>query len=234
MIDDVELVTNPSNDLSISSYSFGSEGLPYYQIPVAQIAPIDFSAQAMNNGAIDQPGSMLSVDVTGTSSYNGTSASSTILVGATDSLFTTTQFTPSSTIGSSDIDIAISSDSTDLYGDDNPQDNSATETIEITDHIYARDMGTSDGGSYNAGEAFEVGPYFDIFADQDLKAIDVTISSSSEPGAFVYAVIYSVDAATGDFIFEGNTDDYQLTSSDVSSGATITLPLFSPFTLLTW
>ena len=228
MIDDVELVTNPSNDLSINSYYFGSAGLPYYQIPVAQITPIDFSAQVMNNGAADQPGSMLSVDITGSNSYNGTSASSTILVGLTDSLFTTTQFTPSATIGSSDIAISVNSDST----DNNLLDNSATETIAITDYIYARDMGTSDGGSYNAGEAFEVGPYFDIFADQDLKAIDVTISSSSEPGAFVYAVIYSVDAATGDFIFEGNTDDYQLTSSDVSSGATITLPLFSPFTLL--
>jgi hypothetical protein len=233
MIDDVELVTNPSNDITINSYNFGSAGLPYYQIPVAQIAPIDFSAQVTNNGALDQPGSMLSVDVTGTSSYNGTSATTTIAVGSTDSLFTTTQFTPSSTIGSSDIALSISSDSTDLYGDDNPNDNSATETIEITDYLYARDMGVADGGSYNVGEAFEVGPYFDIFADQTLKAIDVTISNSSEPGAIIYGVIYSVDAATGDFIFEGNTDDYQLTSSDVSSGATITLPLFSPFTVLT-
>ena len=34
------------------------------------------------------------------------------------------------------------------------------ENIEITDYIYARDMGSVDGGSYNAGEPFEVGNYF--------------------------------------------------------------------------
>lgn len=228
MIDDVELVTNPSNDLTMNSYYFGSAGLPYYQIPTAQIAPIDFSAQVMNNGAVDQTGSVLTVDVTGASTFNGTSASSTIAVGATDSLFTTSPFTPSSTVGNCDITISVSSDSNDV----NPGDNSASETIAITDHTYARDEGVIDGGSYNAGDPFEVGNYFDIFADQTLKAIDVTISSSSEPGAIIYAVIYSVDATSGDFIFEGNTDDYTLTSADVSGTATITLPLFSPFELL--
>ena len=232
MIDDVELVTNPSNDLTIDSYNFGSLGIPYYQIPQAQIAPIDFSAQAMNNGAVDQPGTQLSVDVTGSSTFSGTSATSTLLVGSSDSLFLTSQFTPSSTIGVNDISISVSSDSTVLYGDNNPNDNTSTESISITDHTYARDMGSVDGGSFNAGEPFEVGPYFDIFADQTLKAIDVTISTSSEAGATIYGVLYSIDAATGDFIFEANTDDYVLTSSDVSGGANITLPLFSPFQLL--
>ena len=224
MIDDVEIVTNPNNDLTIMNHYFGSLGIPYYQIPIDQITPIDFSANVMNNGASDQPNTILSVDFGGGLSVS--SNPSTIAVGATDSLFTT-QHTPNASLGAINTTWTVYSDSV----DDNSNDNSVSEVIEITDYVYARDKGVIDGGSFNSGEPYEVGNYFDIIANQTVKAIDITISSSTEPGAIVYGVIYSIDAATGDFIFEGNTADYITTNTDVSNQATVTLPLFSPITL---
>ena len=178
----------------------------------------------MNNGATDQPNTTLSVDFGGGLSISSTPT--TITVGATDSL-STTQHTPNATLGALNTTWSVYSDSI----DDNINDNTVSEVIEITEYIYARDKGSIDGGSYNAGEAFEVGNYFDIIANQTLKAIDITISGSTEPGAVVYAAIYSIDPSTGDFIWEGNTEDYITTSSDVSNQATVTLPLFSPLTL---
>ena len=225
MIDDVEIVTNPNNDLTVISHYFGSLGIPYYQIPLDQITPIDFSANVMNNGATDQPNTTLSVDFGGGLSIS--SNPTTLTIGSTDSLFTTTQHTPNATLGALNTTWSVYSDSI----DDNINDNTANEIIEITEYIYGRDKGSVDGGSYNAGEAFEVGNYFDIIANQTLKAIDLTISSSTEPGAVVYAAIYSIDAASGDFIWEGNTADYITTSGDVTNQSTITLPLFSPITL---
>ncbi len=224
-IDDVEIVTNPNNDLTIIDHYFGSLGLPYYQIPLEQITPIDFSANVMNNGGVDQPNTILSVDFGGGLSLS--SNPTTLIIGSTDSLFTTSQHTPNSTVGTINATWTVSSDSV----DDNINDNTVSQDIEITDYVYARDMGNIDGGSYNAGEPFEVGNYFDIMANQTLKAIDVTISSSTEAGAVIYAAIYSIDPSSGDFIWEGNTDDYITTSSDVSNQATVTLPLFSPLNL---
>ena len=148
----------------------------------------------MNNGASDQPNTILSVDFGGGLSVSNNP--STIAVGATDSLFTT-QHTPNPSLGAINTTWTVYSDSV----DDNSNDNSVSEVIEITDYVYARDKGVIDGGSFNSGEPYEVGNYFGI-ANQTVKAIDITISSSTEPGAIVYGVIYSIDAATGDFIFK--------------------------------
>ncbi|MEY3127348.1 MAG: hypothetical protein RL273_1529, partial [Bacteroidota bacterium] len=49
-IDDVKIVTNSTNDLSVTSSTWGSVGLNYAQIPLTQIAPIDFSAKVFNGG----------------------------------------------------------------------------------------------------------------------------------------------------------------------------------------
>ena len=47
-IDDVKLVTNATNDISVTGSTWGTAGLPYYQIPVTQTAPIDFEIKAFN------------------------------------------------------------------------------------------------------------------------------------------------------------------------------------------
>ena len=43
--------------------------------------------------------------------------------------------------------------------------------------------------------------------------------------------MYSIDAASGDFVFEQNTDDYVLTATEINNEATITIPFFSPHPL---
>ena len=92
--------------------------------------------------------------------------------------------------------------------------------MEVTENIYARDNGNVTGGSFNSGNAYEIGNYFDIFADQTIYSINVGIHTACEAGAIMYATIYSIDAATGDFIFEGNTDDYTVDASDIDAEVT--------------
>ena len=43
--------------------------------------------------------------------------------------------------------------------------------------------------------------------------------------------MYSIDTASGDFVFEQNTDDYVLTATEINNEATITIPFFSPHPL---
>ena len=58
-VDDVKLMIPDDYDLSLNSGYWGSTGfwgarLPYYQIPFAQLAPIDVAGIVTNNGALDQ------------------------------------------------------------------------------------------------------------------------------------------------------------------------------------
>jgi len=225
MIDDIKITEAESNDLTMKSHYFETLGLPYYKIPTSQISDINFSSVITNNGANDQTNSKLSIDVNGSSI--GGSNPVTITTGNSDSLYLTTAYVPPSTLGTYDIKWIASSDSV----DDTPSDNYKNEMIEITDYTYARDNDTPDGNRWNSGEPYEVGNYFDIINNEILEGIDFKVDDASNPGSVVYAAVYSIDAASGDFIWEGNSDDYILTSNDVSNETVITMCLFNPFTL---
>ena len=166
MIDDVKLVESDNHDLSIDSYYWGSEGLHYYQIPNTQVAPIDFSMNISNAGAVDQTNVTLTADVN-TGAFVGTSAAATVAVGAMDSVFSTTQYTPAAANGTHSFTMTLSADSTDTNPANSPQ---VSETFDVVDFIYARDNGTIDGrtGGEDGGApgsfGHEAGNLFDIWA----------------------------------------------------------------------
>ncbi len=221
-IDDVKLVTNPDNDIEVTSNYFGSVGLYYYQIPTTQVAPIDFSANVFNGGINAQDEVQLNVSVDGGATFSGSSAAgNTIASGASDSLFLTTPYTPAATVGSHTVTQTITQTQT----DDVPANNTIADyTFNVTDFIYARDNGTADGQVSNQGLAFEAGNFFDIFQDQQVKAVDVQLHNTTNIGTFIYARIYSIDA-NGDFIEEAASDYHEVLSTDLSG--TVTLELYN-------
>jgi hypothetical protein len=225
MIDDMKIMEAEANDLTLKSHYFETLGLPYYKIPTSQITDIYFSSSVINNGANDQTNSKLSIDVNST--VVGASNPVTINSGNSDSLYLSNAYAPPSTLGLYDLKWIASSDSI----DDTPSDNYANEIIEVTDYTYARDNDSPDGNRYNSGEPYEIGNYYDIINNETLEGIEFKVDDASNPGSVVYAAVYSIDAASGDFIWEGNTDDYILTSSDVSNESLITLCLFNPINL---
>ena len=225
MIDDMKILEADDNDLIINSNYFETLGLPYYKIPLNQVTDINFSAIVANNGANDQINSKLEIEVNGTAI--GSSTTTTISTSNSDSLFLTQSYVPPSSTGQYTINWIASSDSI----DDTPTDNIKTTDIEVTDYIYARDNNIKDGNNYNSGDSYEIGNFFDIINSSSVEGVDFVVDDASEIGAIVYGILYSIDAASGDFIFETNTDDYNLTANDITNEATITLPFFSPFQL---
>jgi hypothetical protein len=224
-IDDIKISETENNDLTITSFNFESQGLPYYQIPSSQVTGINFSAEVINNGANDQSNTMLSIDINSTNI--GTSTPIYLMSGLSDSLYLNSGYTPNTQVGQLEIDFNIISDST----DENPSDNIMTETIYITDHIYARDMDVVDGGRDNDGLAYEYGNYFDIINTQSLTYVDFNISTNANVGAVVYGAVYQYDANSQSFVWQESTDDYILTSNNVNNGELLSLPLFSPLSL---
>jgi len=99
-IDDVKIVTNPDNDLSINTNTWGTAGLNYYQIPTTQVAPISFSSNVFNGGLNALAGATLKADIlTGaTNVFTGISAPTAIPSADTATLNVSTSFTPPATV----------------------------------------------------------------------------------------------------------------------------------------
>ena len=227
-IDDVRLVTNPGNDLEITETYWGTEGLNYYQIPLTQVAPIDFEVAVFNGGVNEQTNVVLNADIN-EGAFLG--SSDPALVGALDTatLTLSTQFTPDAN-GDYTVVQTISADST----DDVPGNNEIDEiNFSVGDFIYARDNSSPGGSTTNGADGFESGNLFDVWADQTLKALDIRIpggTNGAQLGTEFYVKLYSVDVTTGDFIYEVESDILTLTQQ--MQNTSLTVPFLSPVNVI--
>jgi len=221
-IDDVRIVGASDNDLSVVEQGWGTNGLQYHQIPTTQIAPIDFYSTVFNGGSNNQTNVSLNVDInSGTSSVS--SSPTTINSLDTATLSMSTPFTPSG-LGSYAASLTLTADST----DDDPSNNTLNNvSFDVTDYIYARDDGQVQG-STNRPNGFQIGNLFEVFADQELKAVDVRIDGSTTVGTEVYVRIYDLD--NGSFVFLAESDPLVLTNGDLSTNLVVALN--TPITLL--
>jgi hypothetical protein len=211
MIDDVNITTNPTDDLKQNGVLWGTDGpfgvLPYYKVPVSQISPIEFGGIITNNGINNQTDVLFNATATG---YAGVSAATTINSAVLDTVWVANPLTPVTTLGSTTVSFNTSMTATDV----NPADNAlaAPITFEITEFEYARDSGPKTGTSDNGTEPFEVGNIFDIFETATLFSADVFLDNTTTTGTLIYAALY--DASGADFVEVARTDDRIVASTD--------------------
>ncbi len=222
-VDDVKLMTPDDYDLEMTNVYWGSTGfwgarLPYYQIPLAQITTIDFGGIVSNLGALDQ-NDVVFTSALASGAYTGTSNASSVAAGAFDTLEVTTPLTPPATVANHVVNLSVSSGATDAAPANNAINSAAT--ISVNNYIYARDKGTIASGSYNQGQGFEVGNIFDMVTAANLGGVDVVINAAAVAGAEMYVKLYSIDPATGDFIFLDESDLYTLTAADLGQKKTL-------------
>lgn len=220
-IDNVKIVTNPTNDLSVTDKYWGTAGLYYYQIPITQTAPIDFEIKAFNGGINAQPGVQYNVNVSA-GAFTGSSTAVTIPSLDTATLTVSTAFTPAA-IGNYTVVHTLTADST----DDVPANNGiANVNFTVTNYIYARDNGTPAGSTSNGADGFEAGNLYDVWADQELKGIDVRLlggGNGTTVGTEVFVKLYSIDPTTGDFVFESESDPLIVAAPDLNVNKMIAL-----------
>lgn len=222
-VDDIIVKTTEPYDLRADGTAWGVVGtwgprLPYFSTPTAQIQPIGFCGINTNIGLNDIADATYTVDIPSVYNASGTVNSVT---GATDTICASTEFTPAG-LGSFTASASMSTTNNDTGISNNDFDD---VTLEVTDFIYARDNAASviDGGTFNNGEGFESGNIFDIFAAADLQGIRVGINSAAVAGASVFAKLYTIDAATGDFIVQDQSLPYTLDAADIGSFINLTL-----------
>lgn len=218
-IDDVKLMTNADYDLSVDGTYWGTAGLNYYQIPTSQIAPIDFSANVSNIGTQSMTNVKLNIDVN-SGAANGSSNPVTIASQADDSLSIATSYTPAG-IGTYTITRTLTATNT----DDVPTNNTfAPISFSVNNYIYARDNGVYAGTTSNGTDGFEVGNFFDIWADQSVQGINTRIATGTPVGTEVYGKIYYVDTATGDFTYLTESEPITVTTAMLNTDKLIILP----------
>jgi hypothetical protein len=231
-IDDVKLTTNADYDLELQSNYWGTAFLNYYQIPLAQVAPIDFTANVFNGGTSAMTNTKLNVDIN-TGAWTGSSPAATIASLSADSLVVSTQFTPNSAATATyNVVRTLTSDNP----DDIPTNNAfAPITFSTTNYVYARDnnVTTGSGSTSNGTDGFEAGNLFDIFTDQTATSIIVKLAGGANGtalGTEIFAKIYSIDPNTGDFVYEGESDPYVVVAGNTNTN--LNLPLNSPVNLI--
>ena len=228
-VDDVALFVPEDNDLVMLGGYWGSTGawgarLPYYQIPLSQLAPLDVAGIVKNYGALDQNDVVFTAALA-SGVWSGSSAPEAVLTGATDTISLTGALTPPAIVATHVINMSVSSSATDAV----PADNSilAAVSVSVNNYIYARDKGTATNGTYNAGDGFEAGNIFDIYAPANLSGIDAYIDAGAVVGAEVYAKLYSVDTtattAAEAFVFVDESAPYTLTAADLGQKITLAL-----------
>ena len=221
-VDDVKITTPDDYDLAVTGIYWGSTGswgsrLPYYQIPTAQVTAIDFSGIVTNLGAQNQTVTFGAQ----AGAYSGSSAPMMINAFAFDTVPCTASFTPPATVANYTVNAGVQSANVDANPANNTVANAAT--IVVNQNIYARDLDNVASGSFNQGMGFEVGNIFDMYAGDDLSAIDVYIHPNANVGTEMYVKLYSIDPATGNFVYVDESAPYTLLANDVD--ALITLPL---------
>ena len=222
MVDDVKIIETDPNDLVAKNEFYGFNTIPYTRVPINQIQPVDFSLEVDNVGAATQTGVYLEVDVN-SGTYTGTSATTNVASGASDSLFTTTQYTPASATGTHNITMSILSDSVDA----SPANNTITPpSFEITNDLYAMDdftlVGNAGGASPSNGFEFEAGNYFEAVTTTIATGIEVVVGTTTPAGTAIDVVLYE-DNGTA-LVQVDRSSFYTTTAADQGNIVRLALP----------
>ena len=186
-IDDIEVYDTPANDTRIDNYlsfsNYYQTGLYEYGAWAQSQIPDDLTAAAKvyNVGYQDQTNVMLDLDVNGTG--YASDALATLGYASNDTL--TVAYQPSG-LGVQELNYLLTADSL----DENPANNSATQSFEVTDLQYGRDNGIVTGAFPGDGsDDYIAMPLYDIVNDVTIYGIDVAILDDSEAGTPIRAFL---------------------------------------------
>ena len=229
-IDYIKVYDTPANDTRIDNYlSYTDyERTGYYEYgawPLSQI-PADLAAAAKvyNVGFEDQTNVMLDVTAAGATAY---STPITLSYATADTL--SAAYLPTA-LGPVTVDYLLTADA----ADENPGNNMASQSFEVTDLSWGRDEGTP----VNAAPAEGTDDYiavslFDIVDDVVIYAIDVAVMAGSETGTSIITHLF--DGFDDNFLAEQyggilqSTDEFDIVTGNTNE---VGVPVTNWYTLV--
>lgn len=223
-IDDFAVKEIDPNDLLIKKTSL-SQDVTYYQVPLSQVQPLNFSAFGENIGYTSQTNVQLNVDVNDGSSTVFSASSSivpSLAPGASDSLFITSTYSPT-LMGNYDVTM----DLTQVETDDVVSNNQAVLNFAVTDTVYAIDNDTYGGQWWNLDDGngnsnpFEIGAVYEVVADEWASSASVFVGDNSTPNVIFELNIYEYDATAQAYTFVQTTESYTVDITDLGTWVTM-------------
>ena len=216
-IDDIKVYDTPANDTRIDNYlSYTDyERTGYYEYgawPLSQI-PADLAAAAKvyNVGFEDQTNVTLDVTAAGTTAY---STPITLSYATADTL--SAAYLPTA-LGPVTVDYLLTADA----ADENPGNNMASQSFEVTDLSWGRDEGTPVNAAPTDGtDDYIAVSLFDIVDDVVIYAIDVAVMAGSETGTSIITHLF--DGFDDNFLAEQyggilqSTDEFDIISGNTN------------------
>lgn len=236
LLNDISVAKTIASDWNNPTFGFGF--WEYSNVPLSQVSPVRATSVVYNAGFNNQLGVGMNYDIDFNGTAQGSFASGNLDVISLDkdTLSGVSTFTPSA-LGTVTITGTVAA----ADGmDDNMNNNVSTASMEITQNIYARDLGAAQA-FVGPTAAYEYGNLFDIYANDEFGAIDVCVRlSSGTTSSTIQGRLYEfteLDAATGEPILVDlgvQTVEYTVTDVDNTSagGAVwINLAFEEPVTL---
>lgn len=176
-VDNVRIVEGFDNDVAIESYfsytDYLTTGIYEFGIwPIANLIELETAVKARNSGASSQSNVTLAITVNGDDA-GGTAIPVTVASGAADTA-RTVGINPPATAGTYTVGFSLELDGVD---DDNPSDNVAEQSFQISEFIFARDNGVY-GNAFPAAtynQEFQFANAFQFFEEITIYAIDVLL-----------------------------------------------------------
>lgn len=195
-IDDISIYETPANDIRIDNYVSYTD---YFTTGIweagvfaeGQLSSLEAAAKVYNVGYLEQTGTMLTLDVDGTS---GMSDPLALEYQGVDTLRVPFDMAE---VGTYNLTYTVSTDNE----DENPSNNTASQSFEVSALHYGRDNGTMTAPFPAEGtdDFIALNPY-DIFEDLTVYAIDVAIGAGSENGTPVVAHLF--DGSDANYLVE--------------------------------
>ena len=196
-----------------------------------QLSSLEAAAKVYNVGYLDQEETTMTLNVNGTDV--GASDPMTLGYQAADTLRVAFDMAE---VGSYELNYSVSA----MNEDENPANNTAAQSFEVSSLHYGRDNGTMTGlfPGDGADDFIALNPY-DIFEDVTVYAIDVAIAEGSENGTPVVAHLF--DGFDETYLVEqyggliGSTSELDLAAAYSNDGSEddvvwYTLVLEDPYT----
>lgn len=232
MIDDINLLDAPTSDIKINRAGFQS----YSIYPLSQLDSMQGFARVIEQGSTVQPNAKVATSVkfnalTSPVFTDTSSAGINMPVGIDSLLLGNNIFFPNNGIGRYSVAIKTFSDSIDAYLPDNID----TSGFQVSDSVYAMDLGTSGGAwplndaSANISNDEYVNLFFKVVNQDTVTSITTSFAGGTgltTAGSTVRATVYSIDpnldpTLAGSYVPVVSTEIKSLTAANLGTYGTI-------------